>query len=112
MKIYNNIELGYSYINYCLVSMSEFIIYVLIPKTLNLEINTKELIPIENIEKETDEILGLEEITDVSDYKVYKYYKTFSDCTCFSIDDNYARQYYRRVLIDLKSKNILTPPSA
>lgn len=106
MKV-KDIELGYSYVNCCLFDRSEFTIYVFIPKFLNLKINTEELIPVENIEKEDSKVLGLENNTNISDYNIYKYYKIFSDLTCFSIDEYTPNKYYRKVLIDLKNKNIL-----
>lgn len=101
MRIYNNIELGYNYIDCCLYDMSKFTIYVLIPKQLNPEINQNILSLVNN----DVEILGLSDSINISDYNIYEYYEIFSTLTNYSKEE--PRSLYTQVL--KKIKNMLIP---
>lgn len=100
MKI-NNIELGYdTYYSYCIYAMTEVTVYVLIPKQLNPEINPNILKLISDNSKIN--IHGLEEDTNISDYNIYEYYKTFE--SVLVEPHKYYKQIYPEILDILKMK--------
>lgn len=74
MKL-NHIELGYDTYMGNIYCITDITVYVLIPKFLNPKINPNILKLKENLDNVN--ILGLEEDTNISDYNVYEYYKTF-----------------------------------
>lgn len=72
MKI-GNIELYYSIEDGSLFDIRYLKVYVLIPRSTKTAVSDKFMIT-----EDTDNILGIDNNTNLTNYTIYEYYKTFN----------------------------------